>query len=171
MRRITLWAFSTVAALVLLFSYRTSTNTPATPAAAEAPLPEPTAAGSAPESGAASPAPSSGSSGSSGSSAASAGSSEAAGGPKEYDGSSVQTQWGPLQVHITVADGKITEITAPTSPADNPADAGVTAGALPQLREQVLAAQSAAIDGVSGATFTSEAYKQSLQAALDAARI
>ncbi|MFF5078207.1 FMN-binding protein [Actinoplanes sp. NPDC000266] len=140
MRRITLWAFSTIAALVLLFSYRTSTNTPATPAAAEAPLSEPTATG-----------------GTSGS--------------KEYDGSSVQTQWGPLQVHITVANGKITEITAPTSPADNPADAGVTAGALPQLREQVLAAQSASIDGVSGATFTSEAYKQSLQAALDAAHI
>ncbi|SNY74984.1 FMN-binding protein [Paractinoplanes atraurantiacus] len=137
MRRITLWAFSTIAALVLLFSYRTSTNTPATPAAAEAPLSEPTAAG----------------------------------GGKAYDGSSVQTQWGPLQVHITVAGGRITEITAPTSPADNPADAGVTAGALPQLREQVLAAQSASIDGVSGATFTSEAYKQSLQAALDAAHL
>ncbi|XVV08480.1 FMN-binding protein [Actinoplanes sp. CA-131856] len=141
MRRITLWLFSTVAAIVLLFSYRTSTNTPATPAAAEAPLSEPSAAGT----------PASGS--------------------KEYDGSSVQTQWGPLQVHITVANGKITEITAPTSPADNPADAGVTAGALPQLREQVLAAQSASIDGVSGATFTSEAYKQSLQAALDAAQL
>ncbi|MEU8820513.1 FMN-binding protein [Actinoplanes sp. NPDC048796] len=155
MRRITLWAFSTVAALVLLFSYRTSTNTPATPAAAEAPLSEPSAAGSTP--------PSAGPSGS-----ASASTSKS--GPLEYDGSSVQTQWGPLQVHITVAEGKITEITAPTSPADNPADAGVTAGALPQLREQVLAAQSASIDGVSGATFTSEAYKQSLQAALDAAQ-
>ncbi|GAA0470205.1 FMN-binding protein [Paractinoplanes deccanensis] len=155
MRRITLWLFSTVAAVVLLFSYRTSTNSPATPAAAEAPLPEPAAAGSTPPSSA----------------AAGSGSGKASAGPKEYDGSSVQTQWGPLQVRITVADGKITDIAAPTSPADNPADAGVTAGALPQLREQVLAAQSASIDGVSGATFTSEAYKQSLQAALDAAKI
>ncbi|MEV4351242.1 FMN-binding protein [Actinoplanes sp. NPDC049596] len=150
MRRITLWLFSTVAAVVLLFSYRTSTNSPATPAAAEAPIGDPTAAGSAPTS---------------------AGTESESNAPKEYDGSSVQTQWGPLQVRITVANGRITEVTAPASPADNPADAGVTAGALPQLREQVLAAQSATIDGVSGATFTSEAYRQSLQAALDAAHL
>jgi uncharacterized protein with FMN-binding domain len=147
MRRISLWLFSTVAAVVLLFSYRTSTNTPATPAAAEVPTAGPSSGTS----------PSSGTGGDVGA--------------KEYDGSSVPTRWGPVQVRITVAGGRITEVAAPTSPADDPADAGITKGALPTLREQVLTAQSAAIDGVSGATFTSEAYKQSLQAALDAAHL
>ncbi|MBL7258709.1 FMN-binding protein [Paractinoplanes lichenicola] len=142
MRRITLWAFSTVAALVLLFSYRTSTNSPVS-------TPEAVAT--------AGPAPS--------------GSPNAEGDGGTFDGSSVPTNWGPVQVRITVADGKITQVEAPVSPADDPADAGVTKGALPSLYEQTLAEQSADIDSVSGATFTSAAYKESLQAALDSAQL
>ncbi|MBU2669108.1 FMN-binding protein [Actinoplanes bogorensis] len=134
MRRITLWMFSTVAALVLLFSYRTSTSTPAAaPEAISAP--------------------------------------GASKGEGQFDGSAVPTNWGPVQVRITVADGKVTAVDAPVSPADDPADAGITKGALPSLHEQALAKQSADIDSVSGATFTSAAYKESLQAALDAAQL
>jgi len=159
MRRITLWLFSTVAALVLLFSYRTSLPA-STPASSEVYTAGPAPSGS-PSSGGA--APSGGAASSNG--AASSG----VGGT--FDGSVAQTRWGPVQVRITVADGKIVEVEAPVSPADDPADAGVTKGALPGLREQVLAAQSAEIDAVSGATFTSAAYKESLQAALDAANL
>ena len=149
MRRITLWLFSTVAAVVLLFSYRTSTGTPATaPAVATAPGPT----------GSAAP-------GSAAPTSASPGSAET------FDGSVVETRWGPVQVRITVAGGRITEVSAPVSPADDPADAGVTKGALPALHEQVLAKQSADIDAVSGATGTSAAYTASLQAALDAANL
>ncbi|MBM2619568.1 FMN-binding protein [Actinoplanes sp. LDG1-06] len=142
MRRITLWAFSTVAALVLLFSYRTSTNTPAATTEAVHTT---------------GPAPS--------------GRPDADGRGGTFDGSSVATNWGPVQVRITVADGRITQVETPVSPADDPADAGVTKGALPTLHEQTLAKQSADIDSVSGATFTSAAYKESLQAALDAAQV
>ncbi|MFJ8108616.1 FMN-binding protein [Streptomyces sp. NPDC096132] len=84
-------------------------------------------------------------------------------------GESVQTRWGPVQVRITVVDGKITDVTAVTYPQDNPRDQEINAYAVPQLRSEALAAQSADIDTVSGATYTSEGYRQSLQSALDSA--
>jgi uncharacterized protein with FMN-binding domain len=132
MRRITLWLFSTVAALVLLFGYRTSTGT-GSPAAVT------TAAATAPASG------------------------------STYPGTVVQTRWGPVQVAVTVADGRITEVSVPRFPDGNGRDREINAYALPVLRERVLAAQSADIDAVSGATVTSDGYRESLQAALDAA--
>ena len=140
MRRITVWLFSTVAALVLLFSYRTSTGGTATPvAAAAAPAPTPTATSS--------------------------------GGGKTYAGSVAQTRWGPVQVTITVAGGKITDVAVPTYPNGNGRDQEINAYALPVLRQETLAAQGADIDTVSGATVTSDGYLESLQAALDAAHL
>ena len=157
MRRITLWLFSTVAALVLLFSYRTSTNQGGTApaAAAGAPTggaaPAPTGATTtAPTSSPASPTPSR---------------------TKTYRGSVAHTWWGPVQVTITVTDGKITEVAVPTYPNGNRRDEEINAYALPVLRQETLSAQSADIDSVSGATVTSDGYKKSLQAALDAAHL
>jgi uncharacterized protein with FMN-binding domain len=157
MRRITLWLFSTVAAVVLLFSYRTSTGTGTLAAApvAAAPAPDGTTG--------ATPAPSPSSSGSS--------SSGTSGGSKTYRGSVAQTRWGPVQVSITVTNGKITDVAVPTYPNGNGRDQEINAYALPILHDETLSAQNANIDGVSGATVTSDGYKQSLQAALDAAHL
>ncbi|WP_367324426.1 FMN-binding protein [Streptomyces sp. HUAS ZL42] len=90
-------------------------------------------------------------------------------GTKTVTGDSVQTRWGPVQVKITVQDGRLTEVTAVTYPQENPRDQQINAYAIPELRREALDAQSADIDTVSGATYTSDGYRQSLQSALDSA--
>ncbi|GAA3781155.1 FMN-binding protein [Streptomyces coacervatus] len=91
-------------------------------------------------------------------------------GTKTVTGDTVQTRWGPVQVRITVKSGKLTDVTAVTYPTDNPRDQEINSYALPRLRSEALQAQSANIDTVSGATYTSDGYRQSLQSALDSAR-
>ncbi|KUN84855.1 FMN-binding protein [Streptomyces bungoensis] len=108
------------------------------------------------------------------SSAASGGSGTAGGGSKKsvtktVTGDTVQTRWGPVQVRVTIKSGKLTEVAAVSYPQDNPRDQEINSYALPQLRREALAAQSAQIDTVSGATYTSDGYRQSLQSALDSA--
>lgn len=88
---------------------------------------------------------------------------------KTVTGGTVQTRWGPVQVRATIESGKLTDVTALRYPQDNPRDQEINSYALPQLRREALAAQSADIDMVSGATYTSTGYKQSLQSALDSA--
>lgn len=116
---------------------------------------------------AASPATAPSSSSSSGTGTGSGGSS--ATGTKTVTGETAQTRWGPVQVKITVKNGRITDVTAVQSPSDNPRDQEINSYALPELRREVLSAQSASIDTVSGATYTSDGYRQSLQSALDSA--
>ncbi|MBK3567850.1 MULTISPECIES: FMN-binding protein [unclassified Streptomyces] len=94
---------------------------------------------------------------------------KAVAGTKTVTGETAQTRWGPVQVKITVTSGKITDVTAVQSPSDNPRDQEINSYALPQLKSEALAAQSAKIDTVSGATYTSDGYRQSLQSALDSA--
>ncbi|SED02813.1 FMN-binding domain-containing protein [Streptomyces sp. 3213] len=94
---------------------------------------------------------------------------KAVAGTKTVTGETAQTRWGPVQVKITVTNGKITDVTAVQSPSDNPRDQEINSYALPQLKSEALAAQSAKIDTVSGATYTSDGYRQSLQSALDSA--
>jgi uncharacterized protein with FMN-binding domain len=160
MRRITLWLFSTVAALVLLFSYRTSTEaTPAPQTVAALPMPTPT------------PTPSSAETTSPKRSAPASSSSSPSATTKTYTGSVASTRWGDVQVNITVTDGKITDVAVPVYPANNGRDQEINAYALPVLRQETLAAQNAGIDTVSGATVTSDGYLQSLQSALDAAHL
>jgi uncharacterized protein with FMN-binding domain len=74
-----------------------------------------------------------------------------------------------VQVRITVANGTVTAVEAVDYPQNNPRDAQINAYAIPQLNSEVLAAKSASIDMVSGATYTSEGYISSLQSALDQA--
>jgi uncharacterized protein with FMN-binding domain len=90
-------------------------------------------------------------------------------GTRTVTGDTVQTRWGPVQVRITLKSGKLTEVTAVTYPQDNPRDQEINSFALPRLRSEALQAQSADIDTVSGATYTSDGYRQSLQSALDSA--
>ncbi|MGI5240040.1 FMN-binding protein [Dactylosporangium sp. CA-139066] len=139
MRRITFWLLSTLAALALVFSYRTSLGS-------TAPAPATTAVGTA-------------------------GAAGTSGNGTTYQGSAASTRWGDVQVSITVADGKITAVSVPVYPNENGKDQQINARALPILVQETIAAQNADIDTVSGATVTSNGYKESLQAALDAAHL
>ena len=106
-----------------------------------------------------------GSSGSSGSTGAAV---NAAG---TYDGAVVQTRFGAVQVQITVSSGKITDVTALQLTDAERKSVQISNRAAPLLRTEVLAAQSARVQTISGATVTSVAYLNSLQAALDAANL
>jgi uncharacterized protein with FMN-binding domain len=150
MRRITLWLVSTVAAVVLLFSYRTSTT-------GAAPGSQGAVGGAAP--GVVSePTPAPGGTGSS----------PAAGGAKVVNGTVAQTRWGPVQVQVHIGAGKITDVVALRVPSGNQRDEEINSYAVPALRQETLDAQSANINTVSGASVTSDGYRRSLQAALDA---
>ena len=83
-----------------------------------------------------------------------------------YTGSAIQTRYGPLQVQITVSNGKITNIQALQYPSDNPRSQSINQSALPVLIQEALQAQSSQVNSVSGATYTSEGFMQSLQSAL-----
>jgi uncharacterized protein with FMN-binding domain len=72
-----------------------------------------------------------------------------------------------LDVKVTVRGTRITDVSVPTLQVAEPTSQQICEQAIPMLRSEVLSAQGVNIDGVSGATFTSEAYAQSLQAALD----
>jgi uncharacterized protein with FMN-binding domain len=84
---------------------------------------------------------------------------------RTVSGPAVNTSEGTVQVQVTFQGTKITDVKALRAPNSNP-----TRMALPLLRQSALQAQSADIDTVSGATATSEGYKQSLQAAIDGAQ-
>jgi uncharacterized protein with FMN-binding domain len=86
----------------------------------------------------------------------------------EVTGPTVETRFGPVQVQIEVSGGTITDVLALQLPSGG-RSGRISSAAEPTLHDEALAAQSAAIDGVSGATYTSRAYEQSLQAALDQA--
>ncbi|MFE3416352.1 FMN-binding protein [Streptomyces mirabilis] len=158
LRRVTLAAATTVTGFVLLLSLKPHTA----PTVAQA---SSSAGQSASQSPSRSPAPGSSSGGSSGGSSGSAKST----GTKTVTGDTIQTRWGPVQVRVTLKNGKITDVTAVSYPTDNPRDQEINSYAIPQLRREALAAQSAQIDSVSGASYTSDGYKQSLQSALDSA--
>ena len=166
LRRIVLASAATVSGLVMLLSLKPHTA----PQIAAAPAPAPSSSSSSASGGSSGSSGSAGSSGSSGSTASDGSSSSGkTTGTKTYTGESVQTRWGPVQVRITVKKGKITDVTAVTYPQENPRDQEINSYAVPQLRSEALAAQSASIDTVSGATYTSDGYRQSLQSALDTA--
>jgi uncharacterized protein with FMN-binding domain len=139
MRRLTHGIVSTVAAVVLLFSYRTSLGAGGTGAAQSRPVILTSPASASP------------------------------GRTLTVDGPVARTRWGPVQVEAKIQNHKIIDVRALRHPDGNDRDTEINAYALPQLRAEVLAAQSAKVDAVSGATVTSGGYLKSLQAALDAA--
>jgi uncharacterized protein with FMN-binding domain len=79
----------------------------------------------------------------------------------------VSNQYGDVQVRVTVDGGRIVDVNALQLPKDRERSARISEFAGPELRSEALSAQSARIDIVSGATYTSDSYAQSLQAALD----
>jgi uncharacterized protein with FMN-binding domain len=90
-----------------------------------------------------------------------------AGGTRSVTGATERFGYGELAVRVTVAGNRITNVTVPALQTAEPFSRQLSEQAIPLLKSQVLAADSASINGVSGATFTSEAYATSLQAALD----
>ncbi|MFF0866791.1 FMN-binding protein [Nonomuraea sp. NPDC003560] len=93
----------------------------------------------------------------------------ATGGDKVVTGDVATTRWGPVQIELVLAGGKMAGIRVLQAPDGNHRDIAINSQALPTLNDEALAAGSAQIDAVSGATYTSEGYVRSLQSALDRA--
>ncbi len=94
----------------------------------------------------------------------------ASGPTRTITGPVVTTRYGDVQLQVTLTKGRISDITPLQLPSDLQRSAYISSVAGPILRDEALQAQSAQIDLLSGATYTSEAYAQSLQAVLDRAR-
>lgn len=168
MRRITLAIVSTISAVVLLLSYRTSTDSVA---AADPKLAATARATASSSRSAGTVTPSSNSTATASTSSSSATSSSASTlTDGTFTGNSVSTQWGAVQVQVTVKNGVITAAEALSYPSGNDHDQKINAYAIPILNAEVTQAQSASIDTVSGATVTSDGYLESLQSAIDQAR-
>ena len=149
--------FATVVGLVMLFSFKTPDA--GRPQGTTAVVPSPP-----PDTGAASPAPSDGATPQASPSAA--GSRYRDG---QFTGSNISMRFGDVQVKVIVKGGHIVDVQTPQMPFDRPRSAEISQQAAPLLHDEVLQAQSAQIDSLSGATYTSDAYAQSLQSALDQA--
>ena len=89
------------------------------------------------------------------------------GAARQSTGVDAPNQYGDVQVQVTTSGGRITKVTALRLPSGDGRSQEISSFAGPQLAQQALAAQSANIDGVSGATYTSESYRSSLQSAID----
>jgi uncharacterized protein with FMN-binding domain len=172
MKRITTWILSTITVVVLMFGYHTSTSSTLASGAGNPPVISSgtTGGGSSGSGTSGSGTSGSGTSGSSGSgSSGSTSSTSSAKKSTTATGDVAQTQWGPVQVELTVSGGKITDVSVLQYPSGNGQDAQINGYALPVLIQETLDQQSASIDMVSGATVTSVGYLQSLQSALDQA--
>ena len=74
--------------------------------------------------------------------------------------------YGTVQVQATVTGGRVVDVTALAVPQNDPRSAQISTQAVPMLVQQAIAAQSASISGISGATYTSSGFAQSLRSAL-----
>ena len=86
-----------------------------------------------------------------------------------YLGSTVPNPYGAVRVQVAMTGGKVVDVRAVQVPDGDGQSQEINRDAAPRLKRQALAAQDATLDGVSGATYTSDGYRQSLQAALDRA--
>lgn len=86
-----------------------------------------------------------------------------------FTGAPETTRFGTTQVKVTISGGKMSEVTTVQLNQNEPRSYRISVGATPILRTEVLSKQTAAVDNVSGATYTSAAYEASLQLALDEA--
>jgi uncharacterized protein with FMN-binding domain len=83
-----------------------------------------------------------------------------------FTGNAAQTAYGPVQVQVTVSNGKITRVSAPVYPTNSFRDQSINSQAIPLLIQEVMQAQSANIQGVGGASYTSQGFYDSLLSAL-----
>ena len=149
MRRALLTLGGTAAGLAALLSFRTHTLAAADPAASTPPTPAMSAGTSQPVAGG------------TGSSSASP--------ARTVTGTAASTPYGPMQVRLTLSGAKITKVTVVQRTNDGTESNQIDSNAIPRLNSETLAAQSAKIDAVSGASYTSAGYIRSLQSALDQA--
>jgi hypothetical protein len=161
-RRVILSVLGTVFALVALLGYKShnhATVGTALPSAAlkgssapstSAPVTAPATGGSSPPPAAQTPAPTPT--------------------PTTFNGSAVQTRYGTVQVAVTISSGKITNVAFLQLTSSDGHSADINSQAGPALLQETLTAQGSNIDTISGATYTSDGYLQSLQSALDQAK-
>jgi len=162
MKRILLALVGTVAGLAALLSFKTHSGLTGGAALPAASLPS--SAPSSTSGGASAPSNSTPSS----TAPPKPGQSSAA---KTIAGQAIQTRYGVVQVQVVISGQKIQNASFLQLTADDPRSAEINSQAGPILLQQTLSAQSSQIDGVSGATYTSQGYLQSLQSALDQAGI
>jgi uncharacterized protein with FMN-binding domain len=164
MRRVILAVTGTIAGLVALLSFKS--HVPSVPVAATA----------------------GGSGGTSASSSSSSASSSSGGGQTEIvpgafpqgsiaknlpagetavDGQVASTAYGPVQIQLIKKNSTIVKVAVLVQPTNTLHDVQIGEFAFPKLISETLAAQNGKIDAVSGATYTSAGYIQSLQSALD----
>jgi uncharacterized protein with FMN-binding domain len=155
MRRLLLALATTAAGLAAVLSFKThssaaasDTTAPATGAQSSTSS-TPAAAGSA--------------------AAASKGGTGDAAGARTVTGAVDNTQYGPMQVEVILQGHKITDVKVLQQTNTGTESQQIDANAIPQLTRETLTAQSARIDAVSGASYTSAGYIKSLQSALDKA--
>jgi uncharacterized protein with FMN-binding domain len=141
-RRAAVTAFTTVAGVVMLLSFKPHHTAP--PAVTAPPS-------------------------SSGSGSASASGGGGGNHTGSYTGSLIHTNYGPVQVKATFKSGRLTAVTVLRVPSENSRDQQIAKDAIPRLTQEALHAQSAQIEAVSGASYTSDGYIRSLQSALDQA--
>lgn len=86
-------------------------------------------------------------------------------------GKPAKTEYGPVQVQLRIRSGKVVTAEAVVYPTTPGLDQIINSRAVPKLDKEVLKAQSAHVDAISGASYTSAGYQQSLQSALDQAHL
>ncbi|MFD7448727.1 FMN-binding protein [Kitasatospora sp. NPDC059827] len=161
MRRAVVTSAATAAGVVLLLSlkpHQATGNAPVISSGAGTSSGSGSAsgAGAASDSGSASPVP--------------APAPAAGGATRKVSGDTINTRYGPVQVQVTLAGSRITGVDVVKYPTEDRRDREINADALPTLNQEAISAQSAGIDAVSGATYTSDGYIRSLQSALDRAK-
>ncbi len=83
-----------------------------------------------------------------------------------YTGSTADAYYGNVQVQVTISGGRITAVNFLQYPSDRSTSVYINSQAMPYLQQEAIAAQSAQVDIVSGATYTSQGFQQSLASAL-----
>ena len=166
MRRVILAVTGTIAGLVALLSFKS--HVPSVPVAAT------TGGSGGSSSSSTSPSSSSSSSSSGGQTTTVPGefpqgslASKLTAGETAVDGNAANTAYGPVQIQLIERNNKIVKVAVLVQPANTLHDIQIGAFAFPKLISETLAAQTAKIDAVSGASYTSAGYIQSLQSALD----
>ena len=90
----------------------------------------------------------------------------AVGSSGSFLGAMTQTQFGPVEVKVTVSKGRITQVSTPVYPTSTGRDQQINSQAIPMLEQEVLQVQSSNIQGVGGASYTSQGFYGSLVSAL-----
>jgi uncharacterized protein with FMN-binding domain len=162
-KRVIMTIIGTVAGLAMLLGFKTQ---PLGTSVASSIVPNggsgATATGQSNNSGS-----SSGTANNGGSSGNSGGSTATTSAKQTVTGQTANTPYGPVQIRVTSSNGQITNVDVLQAPWGNPQDQQINSYALPILVQETLKAQTASIDMVSGATYTSNGYVMSLQSALD----